>query len=100
MADPKDEKYIVFKRSDWDAWTVGNEPPEPVEDAVVIRTRDIYAGPALHAYAHAAITTLEFLPERSPTRDTISKVIDYFISKAEEADIQRFHHKSQTPKAP
>lgn len=104
MADEvKDEKYIVFKRSDWEeasqnlgsAWV-----PEPVEDAVVIRTRDIYAGPALHAYAHAAMTTLEFLPEGSPSRDSIDQVVNYFLDRAAQADQIRVSHRSQTPKAP
>jgi len=104
MADEvKDEKYIVFKRSDWEeasqnlgsAWT-----PEPVDDAVVIRTRDIYAGPAFHAYAHAAMTTLEFMTEHSPIREEIDPVVNYFLDRAEEADRIRASHRSHTPKAP
>lgn len=107
MADEvKDEKYIVFKRSDWDKFitnlTAGYSvvTPDRVDDAVVIRTRDIYAGPALHAYAHAAMTTMEFLTPEHPEREGIGKVVDYFIDRANEADIIRFHHRSQTPKAP
>lgn len=105
-----DQKYVVFKRTDWENFKADTEfnyhpqatsgEPDPIEDAVVIRTRDVYAGPALHAYAHAAITTLEFLPADNPIREDIKKVIEYFIEKASDADVLRFLHKSQTPKAP
>lgn len=110
MADQvKDEKYIVFKRSDWEAFERETEfnyhpqsttgVPEAVEDAVVIRTRDIYAGPALHAYAHAAMTTLEFMTKHSLIREEIDQVVNYFLDRAEEADKIRASHLSHTPKA-
>lgn len=63
MSDIKgNDKYITFKRADYDAVMIRNANNMPVElkhvllqsevkDAVVIRRQDMFAGPALHAYA-------------------------------------------------
>lgn len=55
----KDGKYVVFKADDVH-WRGGEEakfsapltPDQVVKDAVVIRTQDVFAGPALWTYAH------------------------------------------------
>ena len=48
------EKYLVYKND-------GGAPGEQVDDAVVIRRQDVFAPPALDAYANAIQTTLEAL---------------------------------------
>jgi hypothetical protein len=51
----RDDKYIVFKRDEFNDWALGliTVAPRPasLDDAVVIRTQDVFAGPALHTYA-------------------------------------------------
>ena len=58
MDEIRDEKYIVFKRDDWEAFLGEDLPavedlsvPEPIEDAVVIRRQDLFAASALDAYS-------------------------------------------------
>jgi hypothetical protein len=96
----KDEKYIVFKRDAWDEWIknfqAGGEPMalDTVPDAVVIRLQDIFAGPALHAYASSISTVMEiaqasdtpvsvFRPEQW---ERLNQIRDYFFQQALEAD--------------
>jgi hypothetical protein len=54
-----DEKYVVFKREDWQRFIEvegtmlsAEEPLTPLDDAVVIRTQDSFAAAGLSAYAH------------------------------------------------
>lgn len=50
-----DEKYVVFKREEFLAWaeTVTEiMPGGALEDAVVIRTQDVFAAAGLEAYAN------------------------------------------------
>ena len=56
----RDGKYVVFKAKDveWRGgvathFTNALTPEQVVRDAVVIRTQDAFAGPALWAYAHS-----------------------------------------------
>lgn len=108
-----DEKYIVFKRKDFDQLReklISVELPTivdrvldlpPVEDAVVIRKQDVFAGPALHAYASSIQTVIELL--RSLSTDPVNvdhgvpgltveqmsrlyPIRDYFFQQAFEAD--------------
>lgn len=68
----ENDKYVVFKREDWQAIkasldrSVGGGPYEqgqiaPLDDAVVIRRQDIFAGPGLFAYANAIQTAIDLL---------------------------------------
>jgi hypothetical protein len=67
-----DEKYVVFKRGELieSMRTFRKEHPElamiavvpdALEDAVVIRRQDVFAPPALDAYANAIVTVIEAL---------------------------------------
>lgn len=90
----KDNKYIVFKREEWDHFIRGLDVDHaesigltPLGDAVVIRTKDPLAGPALHAYAAgAALPARVFHLNGSPEGRALQDVADYFHERAVEAD--------------
>lgn len=90
-----DDKYIVFRRPP------EGEPmdPNPIPDAVVIRTQDIFAGAALHAYSSSIQTVIELLEEMGEPQNRmhgtplsteqlvrLHEVRDYFFERALEAD--------------
>lgn len=97
-----DEKYVVFKREEFEmcmaalALEVAGEVVHDIKrrslpDAVVIRTRDVFAGPALHGYAagiHLGISVAAHLS--SSVRDgrgrSLMSTADYFSERAAEAD--------------
>lgn len=83
----QDEKYIVFKREDFNPWleSMDCDCPEVVRDAVVIRTQDIFAGPALDMYAAAVALAAKLIPKSSPAYFQLMHVADYFHTRAEEA---------------
>jgi hypothetical protein len=84
-----DEKYIVFKRDEFNAWWEEHYGPLPtpqeLEDAVVIRTHDIFAGPALHVYAHSIGLNVRYCSEKL-TALRLQRIADYFETRATEAD--------------
>lgn len=98
----KDGKYVVFPLSAWlEEWKQHpdtDDAPHPLtdlqrhrlDDAVVIRTKDIFAGPALHAYAANISTAISILRSVSPpftdVADELQRVADYFSDAAAEAD--------------
>jgi hypothetical protein len=85
----RDEKYIVFKRDDWNqSRSAGGAPAQEVTDAVVIRTQDIFAGPALHGYAAAISIATKILTEDGwpETAGRLQAIADYFHERAVEAD--------------
>ena len=94
MKHVRDDKFIVFKRAEWEAfWSdspVLDEPPAPVEDAVVIRTGDVFAAPALHSYAAsiavAAKMGRNLDPQQHPEFANLQRIADYFHERAVEAD--------------
>jgi len=53
------DKYVVFKREDVSMAQI--DTSLILEDAVVIRPRDIFAGPGLSAYAMAIQTAIDLL---------------------------------------
>lgn len=57
----RNDKYVVFKRKDWDEYLSGggDDIPNLLEDAVVIRPQDIFAAPGLFAYASAIQTAID-----------------------------------------
>lgn len=88
-----DEKYIVFKRSDFTPEFAKyllsmKQFPTPLEDAVVIRTQDIFAAGGLSAYSHSIRAYLGgaqmYLPEGMMQQ--LLEVADYFASVAQEAE--------------
>lgn len=105
-----DEKYVVLKRADLESLLMElglqsvNDPDVPadwaedalesyvLQDAVVIRTKDVFAGPALHSYAHniALVAHLSSRPELQP-------IADYFSDRAREADIQAYEDTAKLP---
>jgi hypothetical protein len=91
-----DDKYIVFKRDDFDAMMVPHAmnfataeqhfqglTSMALNDAVVIRRQDLFAGPALHSYA-AAIAIADRLSNDSGLRP----IADYFHEQAVLADAE------------
>lgn len=107
----RDDKYVVFKKSDFETLlkrlaSIGSIiedeltsfPDIQLDDAVVIRRRDIFAPPALDAYSFAILTSLEGLKEitlgipYSPDVEKINKravklqeISDYFHEQAKAA---------------
>lgn len=64
-SEPHDDKFIVFKRAEFNEWAASpigtRRLPPPVEDAVVLRRQDVFAPPALDAYASSILTAVEAL---------------------------------------
>lgn len=93
-----DSKYIVFKREDWEAfakdWKRTKEEDKRVfaqdmslQDTVVIRLKDSFAGAALHTYANSISLTARLLRDLMPsTRKRLQDVADYFHEAAVRAD--------------
>lgn len=107
MTTPHDSKFIVFKRSDFnDMLTLAHGQltvtgatkvleEGAVDDAVVIRRQDVFAPPALDAYANAIMAAVEISLEVSghvggidedpePVK-RLREIADYFHAQAEEA---------------
>lgn len=90
----QNEKYVVFKRDEWERWVkesgsraITITSPDEVEDAVVIRRQDVFAPPALDAYANAITVSLCLAHEDSPySRRELSRlqdIADYFHEQAQ-----------------
>jgi hypothetical protein len=90
------DKYVVFKKQEFDAWW--GETREDMnqrlghfalEDAVVIRLQDVFAGPGLYAYANAIQTAIDLQdmegcgdlgPERT---EQLLQLRDFFAAMAQ-----------------
>lgn len=92
-----DDKYIVFKREDWEdlpneirnLYKSNLEEMErhAVPDAVVIRRQDAFASCALHTYANSMMISARTIGELAPsTRDRLQGIADYFHQQAVIAD--------------
>lgn len=91
-------KYVAFKVQDWiKEWQQTPDDKETkhplsdlqnkrIDDAVVIRLQDMFAGPALHTYASSISIALELLPADHPDREGMEEVAAYFYEMAAEAD--------------
>lgn len=97
---PKDDKFIVFNREEFNKWLYSEEAkdalkifPTSLDDAVVIRRQDVFAAPALDAYANsivAAIEALKVVKDRSGkmplsvymTVERLQEIADYFHAQA------------------
>jgi hypothetical protein len=107
----KDRKYIVFKRDELTTVLCQQFALDPhdredarglarvtafyeehaLDDAVVIRTKDPLAGPALHAYAAGAWLPASILAnfaaaEQAGNVKLLREVAEYFHARAVEAD--------------
>lgn len=93
MSPPiRDEKYIVFKREDFEQWldkyNVARYAAEEIAlpDAVVIRTKDPFAGPALHGYAASMALYVNLSHVNGEAADNLRETGHYFHERAMEAD--------------
>jgi hypothetical protein len=89
------DKYIVHKRAEWDRWCDGIDAvhtwPSEIDDAVVIRRQDVFAGPGLYSYANAVQTGIEVLDLEHPGRpgaltlrlERLEEIRDYFAEQAQ-----------------
>lgn len=101
-----DNKYITFKREDWRRFCDGmgedgvhsggslgidiNEFAESaLEDAVVIRTKDPFAGPALHSYAAGINLYVNLSHVNGEVARHLREVAHYFHERALEADSEQ-----------
>lgn len=102
----KDEKYVVFKRSDWEDLVEAMESTgtgtthhqafrnlqdRALMDLTVIRHQDWFAGPALWAYAHGVQLTLKGLQSNASMIDArlierLRRTAAYFEEAALNAD--------------
>jgi hypothetical protein len=94
-----DDKYIVFKREDWEEDLlpyVGQQKargypvplPEEVDDAVVMRRQDIFAAPAFRLYAATISASLVVAakivaPGMVISNSTLEGIALYFDGQAE-----------------
>jgi len=93
----KDDKYIVFKRGEFEEfWNrivgaegiderVWDNAPNDLEDATVIRGQDLFAAPALDAYAAMIAIVLKFGGMTETTRRELQMAADYFHERANES---------------
>ena len=99
-----DEKYIVFKASEWpEGQYLPVDFPEPIDDFVVIRLGDIFAPPALYSYAGQVQSLLELLKnteliskvehlqdvQHGEAEEIVTRlegIRDYFFAKATQAE--------------
>lgn len=85
-------KYIVFKREEWKEFNPSHSSLTPkqfeemfeIYDAVVIRRQDVFAPPALDAYANAIVTVATVLSQEGLTEQAakLQLVADYFHEQA------------------
>lgn len=86
-------KYFVFKKEDWDKKIDDNlhdlvfDRAQPIPDAVVIRLQDVFAPPALDAYANAILTAVEIMRAdsagyNSATVERLQRIAEYFQDQA------------------
>jgi len=88
------DKYVTFKKDEFDKWVDGlvesdiENMPWGITDAVVIRRQDVFAPPALDAYANAMQTAIEVLTNGTPpsgTTQRLQDIADYFHDQAAKA---------------
>lgn len=88
----KDNKYIVFKRDEF--FELAKElsltiEPIALPDATVIRSQDLFAAPALHAYANSISVSMNILSGMlvdQKVTEQLREVSDYFHERAIEAE--------------
>lgn len=110
-------KYITFKSCEFDKWLEGvhdmdvEQLPLALEDAVVIRRQDVFAAPALYAYASTILSCVELMEavmspqylgkvsigdtEPMVRIDQLRELADFFAGEADTA--RQVHGKVPTP---
>lgn len=83
-------KYIVLKRADLSPRVLDRVEIDALEDAVVIRKRDIFAEAGLNAYASSVQTVIEILRTNEfivgdDTIEHLQDIADYFHGEAAES---------------
>lgn len=88
----RDDKYVVFKRKDWESLKEGQFGRQysaaerfSVPDAVVIRKQDIFAAPGLFSYANAIQSAVEILQANMIDTSKLQEIADYFHEQGIEA---------------
>lgn len=99
----QDDKYVVFKREDWEQFAhvgmaeggihdggdagidINALSERVVRDAVVIRRKDVFAPPALEMYAMSIDVALSLTPGGDPRREALKRISAYFHQQATEA---------------
>ena len=84
-----DQKYVVFKREEWEAIAADTGTAtrneflrSAVEDAVVIRRQDVFAPAALEGYANAITVALSMADPSTPQAKRLREIADYFHGQA------------------
>lgn len=90
----EDDKYVVFKRDEFNEWLDGDRKdrdlPRYLDDAVVIRRQDVFAAPALDAYANCISAAVQVMKLGGTEYSNgqarrLQNVADYFQAQAEAA---------------
>jgi hypothetical protein len=92
----ENDKYHVFKsqdvvfHADLGQYIINATRPDgestPLQDAYVIRTQDIFAGPGLSAYAMVIQTAIDLRLGNALNREHLKELRDLFV----EASVQAF----------
>lgn len=81
-----DHKYVVFKREEYEQGLRDEIPAPPLTDAVVIRTKDRFAGTALRTYADTVSNSVElFIEAGIAVPEGLVEIRDYFYAKSDDA---------------
>lgn len=97
-----DDKYVVLKREGMEDMLkelilkLGEDATADVAflfgkyqllDAVVIRRQDVFAPPALDAYANSIVVALQLIPETGEpgVKERLKEIADYFADQAEKS---------------
>lgn len=92
--DSSEQKYVVFKASDWygDGELPDGPFPEPLspDSFTVIRHQDIFASSALYAYANLIQTAIEIITQTAegdedPDLSDLCAIRDLFFERAHQA---------------
>lgn len=83
-----DDKYIVFRNTNSEYY----HRDAAIEDAVVIRRQDVFAGPALHAYGHSIALVAKLLQANGNGHEAVplQRIADYFHEQALLADAEGY----------
>lgn len=94
-----DDKYVVLKKADWEAWITSWAPSptarpgielDALDDAVVIRTQDAFAAAGLGAYLSTLKLGRTLLADQPMVSDaalsSLERTIDYFAAMVSEAE--------------
>jgi hypothetical protein len=112
----KDDKYVVFKLSEWQRYMAavgdgaarrGLRDLEALDDAVVIRTQDVFSASGLTAYAQCILAHMDALMLNDDAfklseyeerrRQQLQRIADYIYTRIAEAEGIRQSGRSKVP---